>query len=118
MEKQSPPSIFRSDAVRFPDKAGLSGWVPLIESSIVIHTLSLKNFITIDIYCCKFFDQKVAKNICIEYFAPQKIDEQYMERGLEYFKSDTNYHTITVAKRDPVHPKIFINKKKPELALK
>ena len=39
MEKQAPPSIFRSDATRFPDKAGLSGWVPLIESSIVIHTL-------------------------------------------------------------------------------
>ena len=26
MEKQAPPSIFRSDATRFPDKAGLSGW--------------------------------------------------------------------------------------------
>ncbi len=25
MEKQAPPNIFRSDATRFPDKAGLSG---------------------------------------------------------------------------------------------
>ena len=40
MEKQGPPSIFRTDELRFPDKAGLSGWVPLVESSIVIHTLS------------------------------------------------------------------------------
>jgi len=58
MEKQAPPSIFRSDATRFPDKAGLSGWVPLIESSIVIHTLSPKDFITVDIYCCRAFDRK------------------------------------------------------------
>ncbi|MDP8230393.1 MAG: hypothetical protein P9L93_04730, partial [Candidatus Gorgyraea atricola] len=30
MEKQSPPSIFFTDATRFPDKAGLSGWAPLV----------------------------------------------------------------------------------------
>ena len=47
MEKQAPPNIFRSDEKRFPDKAGLSGWAPLIESSIVIHTLTPKNFISI-----------------------------------------------------------------------
>ena len=63
MEKQAPPNIFRSDETRFPDKAGLSGWVPLIESSTVIHTLSPKNFMTIDIYCCKNFDLQKAKDI-------------------------------------------------------
>ena len=28
MKKQEPPSIFRTDRKSFPDKAGLSGWVP------------------------------------------------------------------------------------------
>ena len=84
MEKQAPPNIFRSDATRFPDKAGLSGWVPLIESSIVIHTLSSKNFISIDIYCCKLFDSKKAKEICRNFFAPKEIDAQHIERGLKY----------------------------------
>lgn len=87
MEKQAPPNIFRSDEVRFPDKAGLSGWVPLIESSTVIHTLSPKNFISIDIYCCKNFDLQKAKDVCCRFFAPGKIDEQYIERGLEYYLS-------------------------------
>lgn len=87
MEKQAPPNIFRSDGVRFPDKAGLSGWVPLIESSTVIHTLSPKNFISIDIYCCKNFDLQKAKDVCRRFFAPGKIDEQYIERGLEYYLS-------------------------------
>jgi len=84
MEKQAPPNIFRSDATRFPDKAGLSGWVPLIESSIVIHTLSPKNFISIDIYCCKPFDSEKAKEICRNFFSPKEIDAQHIERGLKY----------------------------------
>ena len=87
MEKQSPPSIFRSDATRFPDKAGLSGWVPLIESSIVIHTLSPKDFITVDIYCCRAFDQKKAEDFCRRYFAPKKVEAQFIERGMSYHQS-------------------------------
>ena len=87
MEKQAPPNIFRSDEVRFPDKAGLSGWAPLIESSIVIHTLMPKNYISIDVYCCKAFDREVAKEMCRKFFDPKKMDEQYIERGLDYFKT-------------------------------
>jgi len=87
MEKQAPPNIFRSDEKRFPDKAGLSGWVPLIESSIVIHTLTPKSFISIDIYCCKSFDRNKAKDTCLRFFNPRKIDDQYVKRGLEYFQS-------------------------------
>ena len=111
MEKQSPPNIFRSDGVRFPDKAGLSGWVPLIESSIVIHTLSPKDFISIDIYCCKSFNRQIAKAICQRFFSPQRVDEQYVERGLDYFKEDTNYHTVTVHRENPISPEIIVHKK-------
>ena len=86
MEKQSPPNIFRSDEVRFPDKAGLSGWVPLIESSIFIHTLTPKNYISVDIYCCREFDTNKAKEFTRKFFLPKRIDEQYLERGLDYYK--------------------------------
>ena len=118
MEKQAPPNIFRSDATRFPDKAGLSGWAPLIESSIVIHTLTPKDYISIDVYCCKAFDLQKAKEICRKFFAPKKIDEQYIERGFDYYKTDSNYHTLTVKKANtkPIH--VALNKKEPELALK
>lgn len=118
MEKQSPPSIFRSDEVRFPDKAGLSGWVPLIESSIVIHTLTPKNFISVDVYCCRAFDPKVARQFCQRFFDPERIDEQYIERGFDYYKSDSNYHTITVKKDHSKAPRVVITKKEVEYALK
>lgn len=111
MEKQSPPNIFRSDAVRFPDKAGLSGWAPLIESSVVIHTLSVKNFISVDVYCCKYFEIEKAKAVCQRFFSPRKIDEQYIERGQDYYKSDTNYHTVTVRKDNPQMPHVTIQSK-------
>ncbi len=116
MEKQSPPSIFRSDEVRFPDKAGLSGWVPLIESSVVIHTLTPKDFISIDIYCCKSFSNDKAKEFCQKFFEPKKIDAQYLERGMDYYRSDSNYHTMTVTKGKEKSPQVVLTKKEPQLA--
>ena len=88
MEKQAPPNIFRSDGKRFPDKAGLSGWAPLIESSIVIHTLSPKDFISIDIYCCKEFSIEKAKRFVRKFFMPERMDEQYLERGIDYYAEE------------------------------
>lgn len=116
MEKQSPPNIFRSDERLFPEKAGLSGWVPLIESSIVIHTLSVKNFITIDIYCCKAFEVEAAKRFCQKFFEPKKVDAQYMERGMDYFKSDSNYHSLSVKKPAGKSAQVEIHKKEPQFA--
>ncbi|MFC1657784.1 S-adenosylmethionine decarboxylase [Candidatus Omnitrophota bacterium] len=86
MEKQAPPNIFRTPDERFPDKAGLSGWAPLVESSVVIHTLTPKNFISIDIYCCKEFDIGKAKLFCRRFFAPKRMDEQFILRGVDYYK--------------------------------
>ena len=116
MEKQSPPNIFRSDETRFPDKAGLSGWVPLIESSIVIHTLTPKDFISIDIYCCRSFDLEKAKEFCRKFFFPTKMDVQYIERGMDYYKTDSNYHTLTVKKGNKKMPEVTISKKEDQFA--
>jgi S-adenosylmethionine decarboxylase len=86
MEKQAPPNIFYTDGTRFPDKAGLSGWAPLVESSVVIHTLTPKNFISIDIYCCKKFDIDKAKSFARRFFSPKRMDEQFILRGTDYYK--------------------------------
>lgn len=86
VEPQSPPFIFRTDGVRYPDKAGLSGWIPLVESGIQIHTLSPKEFISIDIYSCRKFDIEPVKTFVRAYFRPKRMDEQFLERGVDYYK--------------------------------
>ncbi len=86
MEKQAPPNIFRTPDLRFPDKAGLSGWAPLVESSIVIHTLTPKNFISVDIYCCKEFVVAKAKEFVCSFFSPRNMDAQFILRGIDYYK--------------------------------
>ena len=85
MKKQEPPTIFRTDRKLFPDKAGLSGWVPLAESSIVIHTLSKKNFISIDVYSCGAYDPHKVVSFTKKYFKPKKIEQQFLERGKHYY---------------------------------
>ena len=98
VEPQSPPFIFRTDGKRFPDKAGLSGWIPLVESGIQIHTLTPKDFISIDIYSCRQFDIEPLKMFVHNTFAPKRMDEQFLERGLDYNKS--NLHS---SPRNPRH---------------
>lgn len=90
MEKQAPPNIFISDSKKYPDKAGLSGWVPLIESSVVIHTLSKKNFITVDVYSCKEFDPKSTEEYVRNFFGAKLAKSQFFYRGLDYYNIDLN----------------------------
>jgi len=98
MKKQAPPEVFKSDAELYPDKAGLSGWVPLIDSSVVIHTLSKKGFITIDVYSCRYFDPQKAERFCEKFFHPKRTEHQFVERGLDFYKIDTRHNTLTVHK--------------------
>lgn len=82
MGKQAPPSIFRSDASSAPQHAGLSGWVPLIESSLVIHTLVPDAYMSIDLYSCKPFDYDDAIAFTRKFFDPKDLDSQHLRRGV------------------------------------
>ncbi|MBI5734009.1 MAG: S-adenosylmethionine decarboxylase [Candidatus Kerfeldbacteria bacterium] len=82
--KQAPPYIIFTDGKKYPDKAGLSGWVPIVESGVSIHTLTVTNFITIDVYSCKKFDQKKIKNFIFRIFKPKKYDTKYFPRAVDY----------------------------------
>ncbi|MDO8461013.1 MAG: S-adenosylmethionine decarboxylase [bacterium] len=83
-KKQAPPFIFVSPK-EFRDKAGLSGWVPLIESGIQLHTLIRKNFISLDIYTCGVLDQEKVISFCKERYNPKEIKTHFILRGVDYF---------------------------------
>ncbi len=84
MHKQSPPYIFHSPDEQFPDKAGLSGWVPLIESGISIHTLTVKEFVTIDIYTCGYLDVEKTLTYLSDKLKASSYESHHLVRGLKY----------------------------------
>lgn len=84
MEIQAPPYLIRTDHRRFPDKEGLSGWVGLVESGIQIHTLELKRFISIDIYCCRNFENGDMVEVAKRFFGQQETEINRILRGLKY----------------------------------
>jgi len=86
MDKQSPPFIFRSPNT-YPGKEGLSGWVPVIESGISIHTLTATKFISVDVYSCKKFNVDKIKAFTKRYFKIKNDDDletNYVFRGVKY----------------------------------
>lgn len=83
MTRKAPPFVFASPP-EFPDKAGLSGWVPLIESGISIHTLWFNRFASLDIYCCRQVNRDIAVAIVKDCYAPNEIEINHVERGKKY----------------------------------
>lgn len=68
----------------YPEKAGVSGWVPLIESGIQIHTLEPTHFITLDVYSCNCFDKQIVWDYAQETYGFDQYEEHYIKRG-EHF---------------------------------
>jgi S-adenosylmethionine/arginine decarboxylase-like enzyme len=83
MTKQAPPFVFMSPA-DFPDKAGISGWVPLIESGIQIHTLARKNFVSLDVYCCRKINRDIVVDVLMDCYGSADISLQEVKRGTWY----------------------------------
>ncbi len=68
----------------FPEKAGVSGWIGLIESGIQIHSLEPKRFMTLDVYSCKYFDMGTVGDKVRAFFKPEKVDVIFHPRGVNY----------------------------------
>lgn len=65
----------------YPDKAGVSGWVPLIESGIQIHSIEPTHFITLDVYSCKEFNKYTIFEYAQECFGFMQHEEHFLVRG-------------------------------------
>jgi S-adenosylmethionine decarboxylase len=83
VRKQSPPSIFRTDSSLTSKHEGLSGWVPLVESSIVIHTHVPDCYVSVDVYSCKPFDYADAVAFARGFFNPEKLHWHEVTRGAD-----------------------------------
>jgi S-adenosylmethionine decarboxylase len=81
MTKQTQPYVFKTCETAFPGKPGYSGWLPIIESGIQIHTSANNRFISIDVYSCRAFDEAAVVEFVKDWFGPQQIDTCFMYRG-------------------------------------
>ncbi len=75
--KQTRPYVFRT-----PE--GLSGWVPIAESGISVHTLTESRFVSIDVYSCKEFDTETIIAFTRHFFGSGEIEHQLLLRGWRY----------------------------------
>lgn len=81
MTKQTQPYIFKTCERTFPGKPGYSGWVPIIESGIQIHTSANNRFISVDVYSCKKFDVQEVEGYVRRWFEPKDVQTQFFYRG-------------------------------------
>ncbi len=81
--KQTQPYVFRTPE-QFKGKEGLSGWVPIVESGISIHTLTGSRFISLDVYSCREFDNDVIIACTKAFFKPGKVELNFVLRGQKY----------------------------------
>lgn len=89
MTKMSAPVVIHGPRDQdgcelYPDKAGVSGWVPLIESGIQIHTLAPKRFITLDVYSCREFDPNTVLDFAQLMYDFASFKGHWVIRGEEY----------------------------------
>jgi S-adenosylmethionine decarboxylase len=86
MRKQTQPYIFKTCETTFPGRPGYSGWVPIIESGIQIHTSAYNRFISIDVYSCKKFDQSLVEEFVTSWFNPAYIEKVLLYRGQKLYQ--------------------------------
>ncbi|HYO11908.1 MAG TPA: S-adenosylmethionine decarboxylase [Thermoanaerobaculia bacterium] len=97
MTKQTQPYIFKTCETTFPGKPGYSGWVPIIESGIQIHTSANNRFISIDVYSCKPFDETEVVAFTKKWFQPRQVDTCFLHRGKDIMHRRFATETVAVA---------------------
>lgn len=88
MTRMSQPVVIHAPTQNgeeiFPDKTGVSGWVPLIESGIQIHSIEPLRFITLDVYSCKIFKPTIVYESAKKAFGFEEFEDRFIIRGSKY----------------------------------
>ena len=77
------------------DDAGVSGFVIIAESHISIHTFPRRNYVNIDIFSCKAFDDSKSLEDAKRLFDLSEVKSLVLDRGLEWLDSDQGFNETT-----------------------
>ena len=101
MTRITEPKVLDYNGPKIED-AGVSGFVIIAESHISIHTFPYRNYVNIDIFSCKSFDNDQAARDAKELFDLTEMKTWLLDRGLEWLNSDQGL-TETREQRSALH---------------
>lgn len=90
MTRITEPQVLEYNGPKVED-GGVSGFVIIAESHISIHTFPYRNYVNIDIFSCKSFDDDRALREVRALFAFQEIKHWLLDRGLEWLDGDQGW---------------------------
>ncbi|MCX6789859.1 MAG: S-adenosylmethionine decarboxylase [Candidatus Gribaldobacteria bacterium] len=82
------PYVIRVEGNNKKDCGGISGFVMIAESHIALHTFPAKQYLTMDVYSCSMFDEKIALKFVKEIFDYQSLEKCIIKRGLKFPKDN------------------------------
>ena len=83
MTRITEPKVLEYDAPK-PEDSGISGFVIIAESHISVHTFPHKDYVNIDIFSCRSFDQEGALARARSLFDLEETETWVLDRGLEW----------------------------------
>lgn len=83
MTRITEPKVLEYNGPKAED-AGVSGFVIIAESHISIHTFPHRQYVNIDIFSCKSFDNHRALGDATRLFDLQNVKTWLLDRGLEW----------------------------------
>jgi S-adenosylmethionine decarboxylase len=83
MTRITEPRVLVYEASK-PEDSGVSGFVIIAESHISIHTFPYRQYVNIDIFSCKSFDNELAIADAKNLFALQHVKTWVLDRGVEW----------------------------------
>ena len=105
MTKLCEPQVITYHGPKSED-SGVSGFVVIAESHISIHTFPLRDYVTVDIFSCKSFDNDRALRDAKELFSLGEVRTWLLDRGIEHLERGRVWldGLTTDGNTDPVQP--------------
>ena len=88
MHPITTPYVIRIEGNNKKDCGGISGFVMIDESHIALHTFPAKKYLTMDVYSCSMFDEKLVLKFIKETFKYHSIEKYIIKRGLKFPKDN------------------------------
>ena len=101
MTKLCEPNVLTYHAPKEED-SGVSGFVIIAESHISIHTFPNRNYVNIDVFSCREFDNERALRDVKELFDLDEARHWVIDRGLEHleYQEALPAHTRSIPQSD------------------